>query len=120
MKAKPKQAAITLGASFLKSVDEWRRKQRDHPSRAVAIRRLAERGGLASSIIPRRRSKGSRRKTAEMAGQEIDSLGDQATTNEERARRKRQLIKGPREFREIRADWRKPSPDGGLFFVCNK
>ena len=120
MKAKPKRAAITLGASFLKSVDEWRRKQRDHPSRAVAIRRLAERGGLASSIIPRWRSKGSRRKAAEMAGQEIDSLGDQATTNEERARRKRQLIKGPREFREIRADWRKPSPDGGLFFVCNK
>src|SRR5438874_9209281 len=75
MKAKPKRAAITLGASFLKSVDEWRRKQRDHPSQAVAIRRLAERGGLASSIIPRRRSKGSRRKAAEMAGQEIDSLG---------------------------------------------
>ena len=42
-----------------------------------------------------------------MAGQEIDSLGDQATTNEKRARRKRRLIKGPREFREIRADWRK-------------
>ena len=45
---------------------------------------------------------------------------DQATTNEERARRKGRLIKGPQEFREIRADWRKPSPDGGLFFVCNK
>ena len=26
---------------------------------------------------------------------------------EERARRKRRLIQGPREFREIRADWRK-------------
>jgi hypothetical protein len=105
MKAKPKRVAITLGASFLKSVDEWRRKQRDRPSRAVAIRRLAERGGLANSIIPRRRSKGSRLKAAEMAGQEIDRLGDQAATNEERARRKRQLIKGPREFRGVRADW---------------
>ena len=77
------------------------------PSRAVAIRRLAERGGLANSIIPRRRSKGSRRKAAEMADREIEHLGDQATTNEERARRKRQLIKGPREFRGVRADWRK-------------
>src|SRR5204863_3674448 len=101
MKAKPKRAAITLGASFLKSVDEWRRKQRDHPSRAVAIRRLAERRGLTNSIIPRLRTKGSRRKAAEMADQEMDSLGVQATTNGERAPRKRQLIKGPREFREI-------------------
>jgi len=42
-----------------------------------------------------------------MAGQEIDRLGDQATTNKERARRKRRLIKGPREFREMRADRRK-------------
>ena len=107
MKEKSNRIAITLSASFLRGVDEWRRRQRDRPSRAVAIQRLAERGGLASSIIPRQRNKGSRRKAAEMAGQEIDRLGDQATTNEERARRKRRLIKGPREFREIRDDWRK-------------
>jgi septal ring factor EnvC (AmiA/AmiB activator) len=106
MKEKSKGPAILLGASFLKKVDEWRRKQRDHPSRAVAIRRLAERG-LASSITPRRRSKESRRKAAEMADREIEHLGDQAANNEERARRKRQLIQGPREFRDIRADWRK-------------
>jgi metal-responsive CopG/Arc/MetJ family transcriptional regulator len=106
MKAKNKRVAITLGASFLKSVDEWRRKQRGHPSRAVAIRRLAE-GGLASSITSRRRSKESRRKAAEMADREIEQLGNQAANNEERARRKRQLIQGPREFRDIRADWRK-------------
>jgi hypothetical protein len=37
-----------------------------------------------------------------MAEREIEGLGDQAASNEERARRKRRLIKGPREFREIR------------------
>jgi hypothetical protein len=43
----------------------------------------------------------AKRKAAKMAGQEIDRLGDQTATREERARRKRQLIKGPREFRDI-------------------
>jgi hypothetical protein len=39
-----------------------------------------------------------------MADREIDRLGDQAVTKEERARRKRRLIKGPREFRGLRTD----------------
>ena len=104
MKEKPKRFATPLGASFLKNVDEWRRKQPDRPSRAVAIRRLAERG-LASGTAPSQRSKGSRRKAAEMADREIERrLGDQAVNNEERARRKRQLIQGPREFRDLRAN----------------
>ena len=103
MKEKSKGSAILLGASFLKKVDEWRRKQRDRPSRAVAIRRLAERGGLAGSTsLP---SKESKRKAAEMADREIERrLGDQAVNDEERARRQRRLIQGPREFRDIRAN----------------
>ena len=103
MKEKPKRIAITLSAPFLKCVDEWRRKQRDRPSRAAAIRRLAERGGLAGSTsLP---SKESKRKAAEMADREIERrLGDQAVNDEERARRKRRLIQGPREFRDIRAN----------------
>ena len=40
-----------------------------------------------------------------MADREIERhLGDQAVNNEERARRKRQLIQGPREFRDMRGD----------------
>ena len=51
----------------------------------------------------RRLSKSAKRKkAAKMAGREIDRLGDQTATREERARRKRRLIKGPREFRDIR------------------
>jgi len=99
---KEKQIVITLSASFLKSVDDWRSKQRDPPSRAVAIRRLAERGGLAGSTESP--STGSRRKAAEMASIGIEHLGDQSVDNQERARRKRRLIQGPREFRDMRAD----------------
>ncbi len=61
-------------------------------------------GRRRSAPTTRRISKRAKRKAAEMAGQEIDRLGDRAATGEERARRKRQLIKGPREFRDVRAD----------------
>jgi hypothetical protein len=104
MEEKTERVEMRLDASFLKTVDNWRRNQRDLPSRAEAIRRLAERGLASSTASPPQLRKGSRRKAAEMADREIDPLGDQAVTNEERARRKRRLIKGPREFRDIRAD----------------
>src|SRR6266581_9334903 len=41
-------------------------------------------------------------KASEMAGEEIDRLGDPLATEEERQPRKRRLIKGPQEFRDIR------------------
>ena len=43
-------------------------------------------------------------KAAEMASQQIDRLGDQSTAQEQRASRKRRLLKGPKEFRNIRDD----------------
>jgi hypothetical protein len=48
--------------------------------------------------------KRSQRKAADLAAREIDRLGDRAATSEERAKRKRRLIKGPREFRHLRGD----------------
>ena len=41
-------------------------------------------------------------KASEMAGEEIDRLGDPLATEEERATPKQRLIKGPQEFRDIR------------------
>ena len=38
------------------------------------------------------------RETREMASQEIDRLSDPSATDEERQRRKRRLLKGPKEF----------------------
>jgi hypothetical protein len=43
-------------------------------------------------------------KAADMAGQKIDQLGDKSASHEVRAQRKRRLIKGPSEFREMRGD----------------
>ena len=42
-------------------------------------------------------------KASEMAGEEIDRLGDPLATDEERQLRKERLIKGPQEFRDIRS-----------------
>jgi hypothetical protein len=43
-------------------------------------------------------------KASEMAGEEIDRLGDLLATDEERQLRKRRLINGPQEFRDIRSN----------------
>ena len=43
-------------------------------------------------------------KASEMAGCEIDLLGDPSATDEERQLRKQRLIKGPQEFRDIRSN----------------
>ena len=50
-------------------------------------------------------STGKRRtKAAEMASDAIDRQADQSATEEERESRKRRLLKGPAEFRELRRD----------------
>lgn len=82
----------------------WIRAQpTPQPSQPEAIRRLLEQA-LAVATPTMRDKAGSRRKAVEMAGRTIDRLGDPGATNEERAHRKRNLIKGPREFREVRGD----------------
>ena len=49
-------------------------------------------------------------KASEMAGEEIDRLGDALAIDEERQLRKQRLIKGPEEFRDIRSNRAKISP----------
>jgi hypothetical protein len=49
-------------------------------------------------------------KASEMAGEEIDRLGDPLATDEERQLRKRRLLKGPPEFRDIRSNRAKIKP----------
>ena len=52
-----------------------------------------------------------RAKASEMAGEEIDRLGDPLATDEERQLRKQRLIKGPPEFRDIRSNVRRLNRD---------
>ena len=47
-------------------------------------------------------------KAREMASQEIERLSDPSATDEERQRRKRRLLKGPKEFRDVRDNRPKP------------
>jgi hypothetical protein len=51
-----------------------------------------------------------RAKASEMAGEEIDRLGDPLATDEERQLRKQRLLKGPQEFGDIRSNRAKIEP----------
>jgi hypothetical protein len=87
----------------LAALDAWISAQDDPPTRPEAIRRLVDLG-LAGSRPARRVSSKAATKATELAGKQIDKLIDPSATAEERQQRKRRLLKGPGEFREIRAD----------------
>jgi hypothetical protein len=73
----------------------------DGSGRSATVRRLIELG-LAASTSSRPRGPKARAKAADMAAETIDRHTDQAATPEEQASRKRRLLKGPKEFRDIR------------------
>jgi hypothetical protein len=91
---------IRLSSELRENV-AWAARQIDKPGRSEAIPRLVK-FGLESTH--RRESSRTKRaaKASAMAAQEIDRLGDPLVTDEERRLRKRRLIKGPKEFRDIR------------------
>jgi hypothetical protein len=91
---------VRMSSAALKALDDWRQKQTDSPGRAEAIRRLI---GQLTSANARPTADESQNKAAKLASREIDKLGAKIGHGEERAKRKRHLIKGPIEFREIRA-----------------
>ena len=64
--------------------------------------------GLVETDPMKQRSPESAGKALDLAGQEIDKLSDPSATAEEQQVRKRRLLKGPREFRDIRGDRPKP------------
>ena len=77
-------------------------------SRSKAIRRLIEQALNANTQPMPQRSPKSALKASDMAAQQIDKMADSSATNEERHARKRRLLKGPGEFRDIRSDHPKP------------
>lgn len=89
---------------MLNAVDDWRRGQSDLPTRATAIRRLAE-IGLKAKMEAKPVSKPGRRQRAhELATKAIEKMIDPAVSAGEREQRRRRLTKGPPEFREDRLD----------------
>ena len=100
--------AIRLSTGMRKKVDAWAAGQSDKPGRSEAIRRLVGLGLEYLPPAPPRARKKTSAKASEMAGSMIDWLSDKSAPPDERARRKRRLVKGPEEFRDIRNDLPKP------------
>jgi hypothetical protein len=93
---------VRIQPDGLMALDGWIKRQDDKPTRPEAIRRLLEKA-LGGAAAARPRAKGAARKATELAEREIDRvLVDKPVTGEERASRKRRLLSGPKEFRDMR------------------
>jgi hypothetical protein len=96
----------TIGVRMLDdriaALDAWIAKQKEPElSRPEAIRRLVELGlTVKTRSAPSERQRAT---LADLASKAIDSL-TAGTPDNEKTSRKRRLIKGPEEFREVRAD----------------
>ena len=97
------QISVRVHKPFLTLLDQWRKRQGDKPARPIAMRRLAE-AALANNRPERTVRSRPDPKAKEMAARVIDALADQTTPAENRAKRKRRLLKGPEEFRDMRDD----------------
>jgi hypothetical protein len=91
---------VRLQRTPLANLDHWIARQEDRPSRPEAIRRLVEQALAGSSSG--RRSPTARAKAADLASKRLDKLIDPATPEDERQQRKRRILRGPSEFRELR------------------
>lgn len=87
----------------MKKLDAWSAAQADIETRPEAIRRLVELGLASATQTVKSPSKKAASKASALAGEQIDRLQHgKATTPDERESRKRRLLKGPSEFREMR------------------
>jgi hypothetical protein len=99
----PVKKVIGFDHAMLEAVEKWRAKQQPIPTVSDAIRQLVEMG-LSVAASARPHSAKTRAKAAGMAAEAIDRHTDQSASTEEQASRKRRLLKGPKEFRDLRKD----------------
>jgi hypothetical protein len=95
--------AIRLSDEFLEKVDGWAAQQQDKPGRSEAIRRLVELG-LTVGAKQKQTTTATADRAKELASKAINSLTAGAPNSDEKASRKRRLITGPEEFRQVRVD----------------
>jgi hypothetical protein len=86
---------------YLAIFDTALSKPLDILKKKEAIRRLVGLA-LAGWQPPKARSAKARSRALDLAGAQIDKLSDPSASAEERQQRKRRLLKGPGEFREMR------------------
>jgi Arc/MetJ-type ribon-helix-helix transcriptional regulator len=103
--------ALRLPRSLIAEIDNWVATKKLSLSRSDAIRRLIEKG-LGGMRLAAGHNKKIAAHVSEIAGQTIDSLVDKSAPVHERESRKRRLLKGPQEFRDLRSDLAKPKKPG--------
>jgi metal-responsive CopG/Arc/MetJ family transcriptional regulator len=89
-------SAIELGEKLTRAIDSWAAEH--GVSHSAAIRHLLEQA-LAAARAP---AKDSRVRAAKLASDAIDKITASSASAAERQKRKHRLVKGPREFRDIR------------------
>ena len=111
---------VRLPPDQLADLDRWirdiaRRMSTKRTGRPEAIRDIlqnhfdTQRQHWGREDVQKVKSSATRDKSADMAGRTIDALTDQSAPAEDRAQRKRRLLKGPKEFRDMRSDGAKSS-----------
>src|SRR4051812_7991535 len=85
---------IRLPKAEIARLDRWGKAHGHGANRSGAVRALIAQGMRAT--------RSARITSAGMAGRIIDNLADPQMPAEERAARKRRLLKGPKEFRGMR------------------
>ena len=99
----PVRKIVGFDEATIAAIEKWRAKQTAIPSLSEAIHRLV-RQGLVSASTAGNRNLRAASIASNLAGVELDRLSDRLATDEERASRKRRLLKGPKEFRGISSD----------------
>jgi Arc/MetJ-type ribon-helix-helix transcriptional regulator len=99
---KGEPVVVRMHPPQLQAIDAWIAQQaQPFPSRPEAVRRLVE---LGLTVRTKRKQANKRADRAkELAAKVIDSLTIEAP-DDQKASRKRQLLKGPEEFRDSRVD----------------
>jgi len=97
--------AIRLPNELIDQIDEWGAER--GMTRSESIRRWIK-NGVDERWRPLKQKPASRTQTrakaAALAAETLDRHTDRSAPPEEQASRKRRLLKGPKEFREIRKD----------------
>jgi hypothetical protein len=98
----PVKKIVGFDQAMIDDVEKWRAKQRPIPNVSEAIRQLVGQA-LSSAKAGGRRSAAASNDASLMAGRAIDRLADGSVPDKEQANRKKRLLQGPKEFREMRA-----------------
>jgi hypothetical protein len=94
--------ALRLPRELRDQIDTWANGQDDRPGRSEAIRRLVE-----IALGSAERANVARDKAASMAALTVDALSDRSAPPEVQSERKRRLVKGPKELRDLQVPKRK-------------